>query len=258
MTELQDELETSTPLDEEAELAPAEIDEPEESTTEVVAEKVTFDEHQQKVIDDLAAKKTRQIRDAQRENERIKQELTDLRAKIPEESRPVIPPMPDSFDDDFDTKLKLRDSAIADAARFDERSKYHADQAADKQRKEALEKQASLSAQINAYAGLATKLGVSKEELSIAGGIVADGGIHEDLAGFIIGDDKGPLITKYLASNPVVFDAIRDMSPVSAAAYIASEIKPRLNSSNRPPPPAETLAGGAPRKTRGPKGATFE
>ena len=231
----------------------------EEAKTE--PRKVEFDEHQQKVIDDLAAKKTRQIRDAERNNADLQAQLDAANARIPEETRANVPDLPDPYDDDFESKMAARDEAITSAASFDARTR-HAEQAQENQRVAAeRQRQHQLVDSVNVYTDRATAQGITGQELDVAGGVLAQAGMGEDLAMYIIADDKGPLITKHLAENPQLVEAMRTMTTTQAAVYIATEVKPNVSAKTREtaPNPADTLSGGAPQTGDGwPEGATFE
>ena len=57
-----------------------------------------------------------------------------------------------------------------------------------------------------------------------------------------MGDPDGPLITKYLATNPVELQEVVGMSPIQAALHIERSIKPkatqlRPRKSTTPNPP---------------------
>ena len=99
---------------------------PAETTTETTAEtpaaetapKVTFDDAQQKVFNDAMAKHKGQQRDAERENEELKAKLQQAEGLIPQEQAPLIPEVPDQFDDDFEKKTQERDQAIAQLVQF--------------------------------------------------------------------------------------------------------------------------------------------
>jgi len=225
-------------------------------------EKLTFDDKQQAFINDLAGKKTRQIRDAERETERFKQELAEVKAKLPKSERPSVPDMPDPYDENFESLAKQRDEAVQKAAAYD------ADQRVLQERGEAealhrqQTQQKAIVDSVTEYSARAIKLGVSKDELQIAGQAVAEYGLSNDITQFILDDEEGPLITTYLAKNPVELDSLRGLTPLQAAVRIASTIKPNavaMKKTPGAPPPADILSGqGTPPGKRGPKGATFK
>ena len=87
-------------------------------------------------------------------------------------------------------------------------------------------------------------------------------GISDDVTLHILNDDKGPMITKYLAQNPLALDELHGMSPMQAAIHIENVVKPSAvsskNTTNAPPPSTNLDGGGSPPSERGPKGAKFE
>lgn len=221
-------------------------------TGENQEQKVTFDERQQKVVDDIIGKKTFKVREAERENERLQNELAEARKQIPQEQRPDVPTMPSSFDfdsdEEFNQAVASRDKAIADAARFDGRQTYANEQLERQQQEAQKADNDALQAQVDTYAGRATKLGVKTEDLQAAGNVVAGYGIDDSVVRHILKDEQGPLITTYLAANPVEMETIRSLDPISAGVYLstivkqkAEALKPKLTSA---PDPVETLRGG--------------
>lgn len=236
-------------------------------TGENQEQKVTFDERQQKLVDDLIGKKTFKVREAERRAEKLEADNADLRKQIPQEQRPEVLPLPDSLDYDSDAEfaeaLKQRDATLTAQATYDSRQVFIGEQqqaqqqAAQQQQQEALQKTAE------GYNQRATQLGVKPEELQVAGNTVAAYGIDEGVVNFILADDKGPLLTTYLAANPAELEIVRGLDPMSAAVYLSTTVKqkvealkPKLTST---PDPVETLSGaGLAPQERGPKNATFE
>lgn len=242
--------ETQSEDSEGAESAPAE------------GQKVQFTPEQQAVLDKAIGDKVRKYREAEREKQQLQQELEKLRQMLPQEKRPDVPPMPDPYDDDYAAKVAKRDDAIRKAAEWDARQqavewqRQQTEQA--KQRAELQQRQET----VEVYAKRAQSFGIKPEELAMAGQAVAAYGVDMDLASFIVEHDKGPLITTYLARNPLEVEKLTNMSKLHAASYIASVIAPKVDvvrgRSNAPKPPETLGSGGAPRAERGPKGATFE
>lgn len=191
------------------------------------------------------------FREEERGHAATKQQLEEAQAKLvaieAAKPKPEIPPMPDSFDEDFDTKMAARDQAIISKAQFD------AQQGVFAQQQESV-KQAQVDAQaktindaVAVYQSKTTELGLKQEEIDAAGNIVA-GYVSQDVAMFLLSDPDGPLMTKHLADNPLELDALRNMTPMQAAITLNStvraasqKLKPQQTNT---PAPAETLDGG--------------
>ena len=131
-----------------------------------------------------------------------------------------------------------------------------AEEAARKQQEVLIEK-------VQSYSERAKALGIKPDELQSAGAIVGQFGIDDSLVQFILEDDQGPLITKYLSQNVSELDALRYLHPTTAAVRIATQIKakgaalkPRLT--NVPNPIRTPQPTGIAPKPKGPRGATFE
>lgn len=223
--------------------------------------KVTFDEGQQTFVNNLIGEKVKATRTAERKAERLSIELDEARAKIPQETRPNIPELPNSFDEDFEERMKVRDEALTKAASFDSRQVVLQEQEQNFQREQQFKQQEELMTTARTYDERATSLGISKQDLEIAGKAVASGGLSNEIVMHILNDDKGPLITDYLAKNPLDQDTLRTMSPMQAAIHLETVIKPKaaaVRKTTQAPDPATTVSGsGSPTQQRGPKGATY-
>lgn len=232
-------------------------------------EKIKFDEGQQKVVDDLMAKKTFKVREAEREGERKLQELQkqfdEVKAKIPQEVRPEIPPIPDQYDDDYEVKIQARDDVIRQVVEFD------TSQAAIKSQQEATtqaqlkEQQEARDKTVGSYNDRANKLGVDTQKLVAAETKLVELGINQALGSQILEMGLGPLAPIYLAdpSNIAEFDALNRMSLGMAAIELENVILPKIKaaqSGKQPtaPDPVETLNGSGVAPVRnGLKGVTY-
>jgi hypothetical protein len=227
---------------------------------------VKFDEEQQRIFDDAIGKKTFKLREVERQAEALQKQLEDVQSKLPKQERPQVPEAPDPFaisDEEYRRQLSQRDEAVSKAAAYDAQQQYLQQQQYQLAEQARQKQQEALNSKIENYASRATKMGIKSEELQVAGATVSNFGIQEELVSFIIEDDHGPLITKYLSQNLTELDNLRSMSPIQAAIRITNEIKPKAAALkpkvNQAPDPVETPQGaGISPKPKGPKGATFE
>lgn len=224
--------------------------------------KITFTDEQQRVINDLAAKKTFKIKEAEREAERLRRELEEARAKLPQETRPDIPPIPDPYDDDYEARLKERDEALRRATEYDLRQQVIQQQQQAAQQQKLQQEQEALVARATAYSENAAKKGIKPDQLQAAGGVVAQFGLRDDVASEMLADADGPLMTVYLASNPQAIEELNSAGPVQLGSIYAkvkqaaAGVAPKSTSA---PEPSDPLKGsGVIPRERGPKGATFE
>ena len=235
------------------------------SETAPIAEpaKVEFNDDQQKVFNDMAAKKAFETREAKRESDELRRQLEETKAKIPQQSRPNVPDVPDPYDDNYESRLRERDDAIRASAEYDASARVRQENAQREQLRTQHETQQKQVARIQAYAGRARTLGMTSAELESAGARVNEFGIAQDVANFIIGDDKGPLITKYLSQNPLEMETLSSMDSMSAGVRIATVVKAKAAAlgvqQRNAPDPAETLRGaGVSTSDGGPDGASYE
>jgi hypothetical protein len=254
---------------EEVETEGQETDSDSSPDTEEVQEKQTkpvFDEQQQQVFDKAIADKVFKLREKEREAEELKQRLQSLEQQIPKQERPNVPKEPDPYalsDQEYQQQLRLRDEAIARQAAFDAQQRFQQQEAQRLQQEQLMKEQEALNEKVATYSQRAVQLGISNEELQAAGNAVASFGISDDVVNYILDDDLGPAITKYLSQNVTELDAIRAMSPAQAAVRIATHVrdkaaalKPKVNAA--PDPVEQPAKAGVAPKARGPKGAIFE
>ena len=264
MSELQAEtafndVDAGTILADGSELAPDSAEEREEKDPAALAQ-----DQAQKAINRQHAK----YREEERKRIEIEKRAKELEDKLKElESKSadvVVPPLPDPWDEDYNQKIAARDEALRKQAIIDAQKQYQDSQAKTSQEAAAKAEQERLQGLVKDYDKNTIKLGLDSAEVRKAGEVVVSYGISDDLIGFILQDSEGPLITKYLAANPLVLDELRNLSPIQAALQInsdiraaASKLKPQATAA---PDPADILGGrGAGEKQSALiKGATFE
>ena len=226
-----------------------------------------FTEDQQRIFNSKMAEEKRAKRDLERQLEEQKQQLAQVQAQLPQETRPDVPALPDRYDFDDDNKyieaMTARDRLIAEQVSFDERERIRQGQLAQQQHQIQVQAQQDIQTKAKTYSERAEKFGIKVEALQVAGQTVAGYGLSDDIAGFILDNEHGPLITSYLSQNLLDLDALRYMTPMQAAVEISTTIKQKaLNlkpKTTNTPEPVESLTGaGAPAKTIGPAGAVYE
>lgn len=227
---------------------------------------ITFSEEQQRILDEAVGKKVFKLREKEREAEALKKRLEELEARIPAQRRPYVPDIPDPFavsDEEYKQKLYQRDEALKQAIAYDQQQQMLRQQQQQLEQQRLQKQQEVLTEKVQSYSQRAVKLGIKAEELQAAGNTIAQFGIHDDVASYILEEDSGPLITTYLSKNLLELEKVREMSPAAAAVYIATTVKqkaaalkPKVNSA--PDPLEQPHGAGSAPKPRGPSGATFE
>lgn len=238
------------------------VSEPATDSGEVREEKITFSEGQQKVLDDMAAKKTFKIREAERKADGLQRQLDEMSKKLPEEARPDVPELPDQYADDFQSKLKARDQALMDAAAFDARASDRQLQQLDQEQKQQAEQQKALNEKTKVYSENAAKKGVKLQELQVAGQAVYDYGLRDDVTVAILDDVDGALVTLFLSKNPQAIDSLNNAN-VLTIGEVYSDIRSKAAGlavkKSTTPDPIETLKGaGVTNKDPELEGMTFE
>jgi len=101
----------------EAEAAPAEAAPVEETPEQVEAKK-------QEYVNQAINKQHRKFRDEERDHTATKADWAKDKALLAQyqsqEQQHVIPEVPDSFDDDYDSKMAVRDQAIRDSYAYEQ------------------------------------------------------------------------------------------------------------------------------------------
>lgn len=250
MSELQNDdgaVETNEPvvenLDTGSELAP------DSDGQHEVKDQVDEDAKRQQAFEKKLGEQTFKAKQAERDLQAANDKLSAIaQADMEKKEAAVseIPPLPDRYDDDFDSKMADRDAAILAQADFNstkaasEREQQFQQQQAQQLQQEQVQKSAV------SYNARATELGINQAELQAAGTAVGQYGLSDDLAMHILSDPDGPLITKHLAANPQEGFELASMSPYAVGTYLdgirakAETLKPKTSSA---PAPADTLAG---------------
>lgn len=210
-------------------------------------------------------KQHKKFRDEERAHQETRRRLEELEAqvKLQDNSEPVIPPMPDPYEDGFEEKVKERDAALVRHAQWSQQQQYLQQQQADQEQQaqyEAVQRRAESG---KVYAENATKLGVDGSDLQLAAQAVAQYGISDDLLQMVLDDPEGPLMTQYLASNLMELGKLNQMPTAQAVLHMnsfvraeASKMKPR--GSGAPTPPEILDGGGVPEKDDVLDGVTIE
>lgn len=257
-----------TEQEETIEAAETETEESEEKQDDSDDDHGTLPPDQQAKFDRLLNKRLARQYKAQ---EKLQQERDDFAAKVeafqkaqanPQQSqRPVVPDLPDRFDDDFDEKVKVRDQALLRQAKWDAQQDEAKRQKENAERAEQQRFTEDLKRRGEAYTERAVKLKIKPEELRVAGKMLATAKLGVDVINEILDDDKGPALTVYLSKHLSELEKIKEMPPTKAAVYLATVIKPKALEKPVPnaPPPTERLKGaGAAVTSPLLAGATFE
>jgi hypothetical protein len=241
---------------------PETVSESAADTGEHQEEKITFSPEQQQHVDEIVGKKVFKLREAERQTEKLAKQLEELKAAAPTETRPAIPDLPDPYDEDYEVRIQARDEALRKAATFDAEQRLSQSQQEAKQRELQEAEQQRFQETAQRYATRAKTLGIAEAELQAAGQRVMQFGVSDEVAGFILEEEAGPLITQYLSNNPLELDKLARMSPMNAGVYIATTVKSNATALKKKvtsaPDPVEPIRGNGAAENLGPKGATYE
>jgi len=227
---------------------------------------VSFDEAQQRKVNEIVGKRVFKLRELERKLEAEQRKNRELLETQTSEERPVVPDQPDPFalsDDDYRRAQNDREQALIKQAQYDARQRALEEQQLQIMQDQQRQQHEAYVASVETYSNRATQLGITPQELQVAGNTVAQFGLANPVVEHILADEQGPLITKYLANNYQELEALSQMSPMQAAIRIESEIKQKAGALkpkvNRAPSPVDLPQGaGVSPQPKGPKGAIFE
>lgn len=264
---MDDDVQEDAPAKQEEVESEPEADEPEKAEADDDA--VSFDDRQQAKLDQIinrTAGRYKQMVDQEREQrERLEAELNELRQKAgtqstanPETGEPVIPSMPDPWDENFDDAVKARDEAIVRHAQWRTQQEYLQHQ----QHQQQAEQIKQLEKRTQDFVGRGKEFGITANDIQQAGQVINDaGGLMPEVVDIILDDEAGPAISSHLARNPDDLEALQSMAPHRAAVYLATQVKPKAVKNARrraaPPPPVQTDRGHGGGDDDMPKGAQF-
>lgn len=209
-------------------------------------------------------KKHFQYKEEERKRIALEKELDDLRAKS--EPKPLtgpvdVPPIPDQFDDDYESKIAERDAAIAANADFNvqERMRSEAEQKQIRQQQDAeVERVQQLN---DTFEANITASGVNADKALEAANSLAQYGIDAEAAQFILTDEDGPLIAMLFENDLRSLDEFLS-KPLMERGKAVADLKAKAQifkpKTTNAPGPALSVDGLTPQQSAGPAGATYE
>lgn len=199
----------------------------------------------------IIAEKAFEAREAKREKKELAERLAALE-KQNEPKEPSVPSIPDRYDFDTDEEynqaIAKRDQALIERSQFKATEQLKAQQEQSAIKAEAEAKQKELNEKVGVYSGRAKEFNIDQAEMTQIGNVLEAYELRPDIVEAILDDESGPLIAKYLASNPQQVQALNSSTWQNGATIYgqvkesASALKPKVTSA---PAPADVLKGGA-------------
>lgn len=227
-------------------------------------QKATAQRNNQKAIN----KQHLKFRDEERKRIELEGRVAETERKISEQQGAdqdiVIPEMPDSFDDDYDVKVKQRDEAIRRNAMQDQKRQSALDQNVVSQQEQERSKRESAQNRNDKFMENAVKLGVNAENLIESQNSVVNYGVPPEIAAAIVEDDIGPLIVQHLAANPLDLHDLVNLPPMQAGITFeriktkAATLKPKPSAAPDPSTDLGGRTGSYKNGKLGPEGAVYE
>lgn len=224
------------------------------------------EEINQEAVNKRIAEKHRGMKDAERAQVAAEKQRDDLQRQLDEANKkpaPVIPDAPDQFDDNFATLQANRELAIQQKAQFDHEQQLLTDSANRAAQAAVDKKNQEAETTRLGFVDRTKELGIDINTIDVAGKTLTSFGIGDELGSYLMKDADGPLIVNYLANNLQHLESVAGMSPMDAAVFIQTTVRPEAQKlkpkQTEAPDPAVILTGnGQPAKDLGPSGATYE
>lgn len=218
----------------------------------------------EKKINTLTFQKHEERRKREEAEAKAKELQDKLDAVNKKDSDIVIPPMPDTFDPDFENKMAIREDAIKKQAQVDYDKQVLERQQKETQDAEIARQQQAIQESVTKMYDGAKTLGFEEEDFKKADVRVSQFIRHPQLAQHILEHTEGPSLVMYLSSNVAELEKVAKMNPIDAGVYIATtlvskakDLKPKPSNT---PPPLDIDDGRVPKPEGSPflNGVTFE
>ena len=204
----------------------------------------------QEAVNKAINRQHKKYRDEQRAHQETQKRLKEYEErlnKLEKAEPPKIPDLPDTFDADYANKIAAREEALR------EHERYRLQQEALKQRQEAARQEAirqqndRIANDVKKYNARVKAFGIPAEENARDEQTLAQFGVSQELAEYLLATEAGPLYVRHLAANLDELASLTSMNPMQTVEYInkviapkAENLKPRLSNAPDPvrdPPP---------------------
>jgi hypothetical protein len=207
--------------------------------------------HQEK-IDHAFIRLKSELKESQAKREKEQAEFDNLKKeyeKLLAPKRPEVPPMPDTWDVDYEKKIEERDLKLRQQAEFDRLEKEKERSIVANQEKQLINRVQDIKTMQDSYVKRARELKLDTNELKTIEDKLTPfiNDATAPTAEYILSHKDGPLITQFIGANAEAFDKVTSLNPIHAAVYIETQIAPKLGDFNKinddPPKPIDTFEG---------------
>lgn len=231
------------------------------TANDIQQEKIEFTDDQQAYVNKIAASKAFEVREQKRRGDALEARVRQLEEPRQEQmERPVVPELPSAYEDNYQDLMIARDAAIKSSVIYDASAQRKVDNAQYFKVQEERIARTELDKKVADYSEVATKKGITPEQLREAGGKISSYGLDDRVSNEILMDGDGPLIALYLASNPQKIDELNNSSDFNRWS-VYNEIKAHVANKQQfpgaPNPVASIQGSGIAARERGPAGATY-
>lgn len=193
----------------------------------------------QDAINNAIAKQHAKYREEQRKREQLEQELQQYRNAQNSDPEPEVPEV-DPFDDDYEERQRERDEALRRHAAWQYRQQQAQQYQSQLQQQQLQQQQQKAQENAERFFNTAKESGLDEKQLNQAIQTVGQYQLGEQVANYLLSDDKGAQMTVALSKNPALLAELSVMDPTQAVLHIERNVRgkvaqPRRSQSNKPP-----------------------
>ena len=169
---------------------------------------------EEKSPDNILAQARFERSQAKAERESVAREREQMNAEYAFRNQPKRPDVPqiDQYADDYAVQQGIRDTAIREAATFDANAQFGEQQLERQQQEAYFQQEQQRQKAADSFRENGIKSGISEDDMMQNGMKVANYGVLDPAeVAMIAASKQGPLITKYLADNPVEAQRLNDL-----------------------------------------------
>lgn len=196
----------------------------------------------------------RKLKESERKQQEYQQKLRDMEEKLAELQKPkeVAPPTADDWYQDAEqAQRKQNEWMESQKASYEWNTQK---QQREQQLQAELQRQAA--DRLERYYQNVDRVKIDRQELNYAENVVAQSGITQEVANYLLEHQNGPQIVMHLAKNPIVAQELASLSPIQAGvklnelAAVFKPVEPKRKTTA--PEPDEPIGGAKVSKTKGP------
>jgi|TARA_R110001606_G_scaffold381947_1_gene543459 hypothetical protein len=183
----------------------------------------------QNSVNDAISRQHAKYREEQRKSQRLETELQQYRQSNQQQSDPEPGLVKvDPYDDNVEEQLKQRDDSIRAHIQWQNRQAQRTQQAQNYQQQSYQQQQQEAAKQTDKFFENAKHDGVDQQKLNEAIQTVGQYQLGQEVANYLLGDDRGHHVTIALGKNPTLLADLSLMTSTERILHIERNVRPRV------------------------------